>query len=213
MSLVGSMPDDTRHICAFFNDDDEEYRVLLPFIREGFAMGEKSIHVVSPDHSLGHLQRLALAGIDAPAAQESGQFELRSSVELYLQDGRFDPDRMLTVFERLASGNARHGFQRSRIVCRMDWAADSRLLVDSVIEFESRVNDLWRAHDDAVICTYRLDHFRGDAVVDILRTHPAVIVGGILQRNPFFIPPERFVPELRDRRARQRRQQRQDGVT
>ena len=50
---------------------------------------------------------------------------------------------MLEVFEQLASGNAKHGFPRSRIVCRMDWAADSRLFVDNVIEFESRVNAIW----------------------------------------------------------------------
>jgi len=28
-----------------------------------------------------------------------------------------------------------------------------------------------------------------------------VIVGGILQENPFFVPPEEFLPELRQRRA------------
>jgi hypothetical protein len=29
-----------------------------------------------------------------------------------------------------------------------------------------------------------------------------IIIGGILQRNPFFLPPEEFLPELRERRAR-----------
>ena len=31
-----------RHICAFFHSSDEEYRVLLPFIREGIERGEKA---------------------------------------------------------------------------------------------------------------------------------------------------------------------------
>jgi len=39
----------TRHVCAFFNSDEEEYRVLLPFIKDGFERGDKAIHVVSPD--------------------------------------------------------------------------------------------------------------------------------------------------------------------
>jgi hypothetical protein len=63
------------------------------------------------------------------------------------------------------------------------------------------VNDVWRRHDDAVICTYHLGKFSGDTVVDIMRTHPMVIIGGILQRNPFFVPPEVFLPELRERRS------------
>ena len=71
----------------------------------------------------------------------------------------------------------------------------------NVVEFESRVNEVWRRHDDAVICTYHLGKFGGDTVIDIMRTHPMIIVGGILQRNPFFVPPEEFLPELRERRA------------
>jgi len=59
----------------------------------------------------------------------------------------------------------------------MDWAAEGRTHVDGLIEFESRVNDLWNLHDDAVICTYQLRRFSGDTVIDIMRTHPAVIVG------------------------------------
>lgn len=201
MSLAGSVVHDTRHICAFFSDEDEEYRVLLPFINEGFARGDKAIHVVGADDSHDHLQRLALSGIDTHEARSRGQLEVRSSADTYLRDGHFDIDRMLSVFEGLASGSGQHAFPRSRIVCRMDWATESRPLIDSVIEFESRVNNLWRDHDDVVICTYRLDQFKGDAVIDILRTHPAVIIGGILQRNPFFIPPQQFLPELRSRRA------------
>jgi hypothetical protein len=38
-------------------------------------------------------------------------------------------------------------------------------------------------------------------VVDIMRTHPMTIIGGILQQNPFFVPPEQFLAELCERRA------------
>jgi hypothetical protein len=37
----------------------------------------------------------------------------------------------------------------------------------------------------------------------MLRTHPLVIIGGILQHNPFFVPPGEFLKELRARRAGQ----------
>jgi hypothetical protein len=29
--------------------------------------------------------------------------------------------------------------------------------------------------------------------------HPAVIIGGIYQENPFYVPPEEFLRELRER--------------
>jgi len=199
--FAGSHLAETRHVCAFFNNDEEEYRVLLPFIQDGFDCGDKAIHVVNPEQREDHLQRLTASGIDTPAAFQRGQFELLSNVEAYLQDGRFDQDRMLAVFEQLASGNAQGGFPRTRIVCRMDWVAENGSHIDDVVEFESRVNHIWNRHDDAVICTYHLSKFSGDTVIDIMRTHPMVIIGGILHQNPFFVPPEQFLSEVRQRRA------------
>jgi len=203
ISLAGSQLGQTRHVCAFFNSDEEEYRVLLPFIKDGFERGDKAIHVVSPDQHRDHLQRLAGIGIDSTAVQRSGQFELRSSTETYLQDGRFDQNRMLQSFEQMANGNSEGGFPLTRIVCRMDWASDGQSHIDDLIEFEARVNDVWCRHHDAVICTYHLSKFSGAAVIDIMRTHPLVIVGGILQHNPFFVPPGEFLHEIRARRAGQ----------
>ena len=203
--FAGSQLREGRHVCAFFNSDDEEYRVLLPFIKDGFECGDKAVHVVNPDQCRDHLQRLAAAGIDTTAAQQSGQFELRTSTETYLRDGRFDQDRMLEVFEQLASDNAKGRFPVSRVVCHMEWAAEARSYVDNLVEFESRVNDVWRRHDDAVICVYDLAKFGGDTVIDMMRTHPMIIIGGILQQNPFFVPPEEFLGEARERRASQAR--------
>jgi len=172
MSLAGSQLGDVRHVCAFFNSDDEEYRVLLPFIKDGFESGDKAIHVVNPDRRADHLERLEEFGIDTADGERRRQLEVRTNAETYL----------------------------SRIVCHMDWAADTRTHVDDLVEFESRVNDLWCDHDDAVVCTYNLAKFGGDIVMDMVRTHPMVIIGGILHQNPFYLPPERFLREFRQRR-------------
>ena len=42
--------------------------------------------------------------------------------------------------------------------------------------------------------------FGAEVVMDIMRTHPMVIIGGILQENPFFVPPDEFLQELRQRK-------------
>jgi hypothetical protein len=109
---------------------------------------------------------------------------------------------MLKAFEQVASGNAKGEFPLSRIVCHMDWAAEGHAHIDDLIEFESRVNDVWCDHDDAVICIYDLAKFGGSAMMDMMRTHPMVIIGGILQQNPFYVPPAEFLGEFRERRAR-----------
>jgi hypothetical protein len=202
ISLAGSQLGQVRHVCAFFTSDEEEYRVLLPFIREGLSCGDKAVHVINPDARAEHLQRLAEAGIDSIAPEQTGQLQIRVNTDVYLRDGRFDQDRMLGAFEGMAaSARSTEGFRMSRIVCRMDWASGDQSCIDDVIEFESRVNDVWRRYDDAVICTYHLAQLSGDAVVDIMRTHPMVIIGGHLQQNPFFTHPEEFLREFRGRRS------------
>ncbi len=202
VTLAGSQLGQVRHICAFFNSDDEQYQVLMPFIRDGFARGDKSVHVINPGQHADHLRRLASAGIDAEAGRKSGHFELKTNTETYLVDGHFDQDRMLESFEQMARSNEGAGYAMSRIVCQMEWAGAGQPYIHDVVEFEARVNDVWERHPyDAVICTYNLQKFGGEAVVDIMRTHPLVLIGGVLQHNPFFVPPGQFLREVRARRA------------
>src|SRR5881397_3605446 len=74
--FAGSVLDAQRHVCAFFHNPDEEYRVLLPFIKDGFDQGEKAFHIVDPKLRAEHRLRLASVRIDVDAVEASGQFEL-----------------------------------------------------------------------------------------------------------------------------------------
>jgi hypothetical protein len=201
--FAGSALGKSLRVCVFFNSDEEGYRVLLPFIKNGFECGDKATHVVNIDQHADHLHRLTALGIDTQAGRQSGQFELSTNTETYLCDGRFDQNRMLSAFEELASKTSKEGFHRSRIVSDMDWAVETGSHVDNLVEFESRVNDVWLRHQDAVICSYNPAKFGGATVIDIMRTHPTIIVGGIVQQNPFFVPREIFLRELCQRRAGQ----------
>jgi hypothetical protein len=105
IQFAGSTLGTRCHVCAFFGTPEEEYRVLLPFIKKGFERGERAFHIVDP--------------------------KLRNR--------------------------------------------------------------------DPVICTYSK---RSAAfIIDIMRAHPMIIIGGILQENPFYVQPEEFVRKLRAREA------------
>ena len=62
-----------------------------------------------------------------------------------------------------------------------------------------RVNYLLPRNDDLVVCAYDLTKFGAGVMMDVLRTHPLVIIGGFLQENPFFVPPDELLRELRAR--------------
>jgi hypothetical protein len=69
------------------------------------------------------------------------------------------------------------------------------------VEYEARLNHVLAEHDDAVICNYDLSMFSASVAMDIMRTHQLVIIGGLLQDNPFYVPPEQFLDEMRERRS------------
>jgi hypothetical protein len=75
---------------------------------------------------------------------------------------------------------------------------------DNWLEYETRVNYAVSKYNDPVICTYDLKNFSASLVMDMLRVHPVVIVGGVLQENPFFVPPDQFLLELRERKSARR---------
>jgi hypothetical protein len=197
--LAGGVLGASRHVCAFFRTSDEEYRVLLPFIKEGFERGERAFHVVNPELRDDHLRRLESVGIGAVAAQERGQFELRNWADAYLRDGHFDQQRMLALIQGALEAGRQQGFPLTRLVAHMEWALEDRPGVDDLVEYETRLNHILPRYDDPVICEYDLAKFGADVVVDILRTHPMIILGGILQENPFFVMPREFLRELRER--------------
>lgn len=89
----------------------------------------------------------------------------------------------------------------TRFWANMEWSLEDFPGVDGIVEYESRLNEVTSRFDDVVVCTYDLNRFSATVVMDILRTHPQVIVGGILQENPFYVPPQEFLQELRARDA------------
>jgi hypothetical protein len=101
--LAGSPLGRYCHACAFFSRREEEYRVQLPFIREGVDQGERTFQIIDGHRRDEHARRLREAGINVG--------------------------------------------------------------------------------------------------VDALRVHPMVILGGTLQENPFYVPPDEFLRELRQRDA------------
>jgi len=149
--LAGSVLGAQRHVCAFFHSADEEYRVLLPFIVEGFERGEKAFHIVDPELREDHVRRLMSAGIDVGAAQKSGRFELRNWADAYLREGHFDQERMLALIEEVLESGGRQGFALTRLVAHMEWALEDRPGVDDLVEYETRLNYLLPRYKDPVI--------------------------------------------------------------
>ena len=203
--FAGGTLDRHRHICAFFNGAEEEHRLLRSFISEGLERGDKGFHIVEPDLRDEYVRRLASGGrMDVDRALASGQLEVVPWGQAYLRGDRFEQDAMLELIEELLQSSATAGYPLTRLIAHMEWALLDKLGVDDLLEYETRLNYVLPKYEDPVICTYDLSKFAADVAMDAMRTHPMVIIGGVLLENPFFVPPDQFLLELQERASTRR---------
>lgn len=201
LQIAGTNLGEHRHICAFFNNMDEEHRVLGSFHKDGFDRGEKATHIVEAGNREQYLKRLAESGINVQEMMDTGQLEVLPWTDMYVRDHRFDQDAMLASVEQLIQSGIGAGYTRTRLVGHhMDWLFLDKPAVNNLVEYEARLNHLLSRYDHPVVCNYDLSKFGATVAVDIMRTHPLVIIGGLLRENPFFIPPEELLQEMREGR-------------
>jgi hypothetical protein len=195
--LGRSMLREHRHVCAFFSSAAEEYDTLLPFICDGINCGQRAYHVLPDQHREEHLKRLRNAGIDVDKAMKSRQLEVALPEDTYLRTGRFNKDAMLVLIQEALKAGTELGFPLTRMIAHAEAAVDDWKSSVDWVEYEMRLNSVLPNYDDPVICTFDVNLLTVPHAVDILRTHPMVIVGGVLVENSFFTTPHDFIYEVK----------------
>ena len=189
--LCGQEIDRPGHICAFFSSREEEYETLVPYLRDGVDAGEQVLNVVDESRLRDHRDRLEAAGMPT----DDGCFSLSSSEETYLAGGEFDMARMVDFVRDNLLHAAAKG-RRVRTAGWMDWMQRDAPGTERAMEYEARMNLLLPTFDCTFMCVYDLPKLRGETVVDIMATHPYVVLRGQIRQNPFYIPPEVYLKEL-----------------
>jgi hypothetical protein len=203
LSLAGT-PLEAFHVCAFFNSREQEYDVLNPFFKEALDQGEKSLHIVDPRLLEDHRSRLTASGIDAHACEACGQLQVLAWRDAYLDEsGKFDKDRMLATVDHLTGAGRDAGYSGLRIMGNMNWVFDETPAPSDLIEYEAEVNEVLARNRQPAVCVYDMAKLSGAMMMDLLRTHPLTLIGGIVQENPFFTPPAEMIEELKQRRIRE----------
>jgi MEDS: MEthanogen/methylotroph, DcmR Sensory domain len=132
-------------------------------------------------------------------ALQSRQLELAVPEQNYLRGGRFNQDAMLALIQEVLTAGPNLGFPLTRMIAHPESAVDDWSSANAWVEYEARLNDVLPNYPDPVICTYDVNLLSANLAVDILRTHPVAIIGGIVVRNSFFSSPQELLSEIRGR--------------
>jgi len=197
---IAGKPLNYFHICAFFNSKDEEYDVLCPFYKEGLEQGEKNMHIVNPAFSQEHRDRLGCGGIDVHECESSGQLNVLNWQQGYFNEaGEFDKDAMLATLDHLTGIGLDADYSGVRIMGNMDWALADHPGSATLLEYEVGVNEVLSRKRQPAVCVYDISKLTGSMMMDLLRTHPLTLIGGVVQENPFYTDPAEMLEELRSR--------------
>ncbi len=75
----------------------------------------------------------------------------------------------------------------------MSWALEAVPGVEHLMAYESRLNYFIPDKPWVSICLYDVTRFSGAQIMNVLRTHPYTINGGVITENPYFIDPDEFL--------------------
>jgi len=178
------------HICLPYDSISERHDVVIPFIAEGLARGERCVYVVEDDQRDELLGGLSAAGVNTTRAIERGALWLRTVQEIYLRSGKFDPDDTLAYIDQLITQALAEGFTGLRGTGEMGAGQAKSIPWETVRSYEARVNEWFSKRPFVGLCRYHRSSFSPAVIHDVLRTHPVAIVAHKLCRNPYFEKPD-----------------------
>jgi hypothetical protein len=181
------------HICGFYRKPSERDDILIPFLVEGLKAGDKCTCVVdscTPDDVLASMSEY----IEVDPYVSVRQLEVLDSYGTYLADGGFLPERMLRFWE----AKARHSplsedTGLARNIGDMSWAHRNEDAVAELIGYESELNRIMSNLPQVNLCLYDLTRCSGDLIMDVLKTHPKALLGGMVLDNPYYLEPDEFL--------------------
>jgi hypothetical protein len=147
------------------------------------ATNQYSVEIAGVDLG-GRNHVCAEAGVNVRELIGDGRLEVLPWTDLYVRDHRFDQDAMLASVENLILFGAPAGYKRTRLVGhQMDWLYVDQPALSNLVEYEARLNHVLSRYSDLVICNYDPSKFSVSVAMDIMRTHPLVIIAGYSERT------------------------------
>ncbi|MEY2422481.1 MAG: eukaryotic-like serine/threonine-protein kinase [Acidimicrobiaceae bacterium] len=188
------------HICALYSGAHERDAVLAPYLEAGLVAGDKCVCVIEAEDQR-HLLAEVGSGVDVETCIASGQLELFTSAETYLRAGvaAFSVDGMVDFWNESNGAALTSGafdFARN--------AGDTTGLVAFAEDFgdfatyEAELNRMAMHHPRSFLCLYDVRLFGGGIVLELLRTHPKLLRGGMVIDNPHYLTPDEY-QAMRDR--------------
>jgi PAS domain S-box-containing protein len=178
------------HLCCLYQTEEEHRAVLTPFLRQGLERGEKVVYIVDAHTAETILGYLRDDGMDVQPYLARGQLALLTPEDAYLRPGVFDPDAMVALLRAETEQALTEGYAALRVTGEMTWALRGLPGSERMIEYEIRLSEFFSGRQCLALCQYDRQRFGPEVLLDVLWTHPTLIIGTeIYDKNFYYMPP------------------------
>jgi len=180
------------HLCALYSGPSERDGLVLPFLQEGLREGDKCLCLVddvAPDtfrHQVEGPGRSTLP-------QRTDQLNIDVASSVYLQAGEFSVDHMTSFLASSLSETTAEHFPLLRAAGEMSWVLPMPVGADDFFAYEAAVNDVVAGAPAIFMCLYDLQQFSAQMLVDVLQTHPQVLLNHTVIDNPHYLTPSEYL--------------------
>lgn len=181
------------HLCLIYENKAEQFAAVIPFMRIGLERGEKCIYIADDNTATEVLEAMRAGGIKVDQALKKGALAVITKQDAYLRHGYFDPDEMIQFLIETTATAKKDGYKALRATGEMTWMLGGEPGTERLIEYEAKLNRFFPDHDCLAMCQYNRYRFSPKIIIDVIRTHPIVVVGSVVCKNFYYVPVEEFL--------------------
>jgi len=195
MSHVGSRGlrlSEHTHAGHIYESRDEQIDVTAAFFRASLGQRLRCVYVHDQSDDTAAVQALARAGLDVSGAMQSSALQVADRRLLPTKPDEFEIEGLLTFLHDRATEAEAAGYVGVRGVGDMGWTIPSDPTHERLIQYESLVTGALNEVPAAVICQYDRSRFDDAALLEVVSTHPWLVIEGTLCQNPYCVPEHSF---------------------
>jgi ABC-type transporter Mla MlaB component len=156
--------------CRFANADDRE-RLAVAFFRDALRRGDKLLCFCDTDYPAPLVSRLTRLDPGFEPAMARGQFEILRADDAYIPDGRFEPERMLTMLRDEHDRALAEGYSGLSVNGEIPDALCELPGFEQLTAYEARLASDIHAPSYSILCQYDHARFGPGVLSDVVDAH------------------------------------------
>ena len=174
IDIIGDVPWGT-HFCQFYQNKEDLIDILRPYFQAGLENNECCLWVTSQPLSEKEAKKAMRKAVpDFDRYLKKGQIEILPYSQWYLQDGDFNPQRVLDAWIDKGKQALAKGYDGLRVTGNTSWLEKKDW--KSFTDYEEKINSVIGRYRMMAICTYSLQRCGAAELIDVVRNHQFALI-------------------------------------